>query len=149
MQARQQKTTIRHKGEVNPKWILVDAQNAILGRLASKVAMILMGKTKPEYTYNVDTGDFVVITNAEKIRVTGKKADTKEYDHYTYYMGGRKVIPFDQMMREKPEKVVSEAVRRMLPKGRMGKHMFSKLKVYRGAEHPHSAQQPEELKFGK
>jgi large subunit ribosomal protein L13 len=142
-----QRTTITKAGQQQPSWFVVDAQGQILGRLASKVAMILMGKHRPGYTAHVDTGDFVVITNAEKIRVTGHKAEQKEYDYYTYYMGGRKVVPYAQMKREQPEKVVSEAIRRMLPKNKLGRHMFKKLKVYRGGAHPHAAQQPEELKL--
>jgi large subunit ribosomal protein L13 len=147
MQARVQKTTLVFKGQAKPAWHVVDASDQILGRLASQVAMVLMGKHKPEYTPNVDTGDFVIVLNADKIRVTGRKAEYKEYDYYTYHMGGRRVIPFAQLMREKPEKVVSEAIRRMLPKSKMGRYMLSKLKVYRGPEHPHGAQQPEELKL--
>ncbi|MBN2212452.1 MAG: 50S ribosomal protein L13 [Sedimentisphaerales bacterium] len=129
------------------EWFLVDADSQILGRLAVRIAMVLMGKHKPQYTAHVDTGDFVVVTNAEKIKLTGKKAQVKEYDYYTYYMGGRKVIPFEKMFAEKPEKVLTEAVRRMLPKSKMGRHMLSKLKVYRGGEHPHAAQMPRPLEI--
>lgn len=147
IQAKLQKSTLAKKGQVNPSWFIVDADSQILGRLAGKIAMILMGKHKPEYTSHVDTGDFVIVTNCEKIRLTGRKAQTKEYDHYTYHMGGRKVISFARMIKNKPEKVITEAVRRMLPKSKLGRHMLSKLKVYRGDEHPHTAQQPQELEL--
>jgi len=145
--ATQQKTTLMNNQDYQGEWFLVDADNQTLGRLAVRIAMVLMGKHKPEYTAHVDTGDFVVVTNAEKIKLTGKKAQVKEYDYYTYYMGGRKVIPFSKMFAEKPEKVLTEAVRRMLPKSKMGRHMLSKLKVYRGGEHPHAAQMPRPLEI--
>ena len=147
IQAKLQKSTLAKKGHVDSSWFSVDADSQILGRLASKIAMILMGKHKPEYTHHVDTGDFVVVTNCEKIRLTGRKAETKEYDHYTYHMSGRKVIPFARMMEKKPETIITEAVRRMLPKTKLGRHMLSKLKVYRGSVHPHAAQQPQLLKW--
>lgn len=145
--ATQQKTTLMNNQNYRGEWFLVDADSQILGRLAVRIAMVLMGKHKPQYTAHVDTGDFVVVTNAEKIKLTGKKAQVKEYDYYTYYMGGRKVIPFEKMFAEKPEKVLTEAVRRMLPKSKMGRHMLSKLKVYRGGEHPHAAQMPRPLEI--
>lgn len=145
LQAKLQKTTLAKTAQVNPAWFVVDADNQILGRLAGKIATILMGKHKPQYTAHVDTGDFVIVTNCEKIRLTGRKAETKEYDRYTYHMSGRKVVSFARMIEQKPEKVITEAVRRMLPKSKLGRHMLSKLKVYRGQEHPHAAQQPQEL----
>jgi large subunit ribosomal protein L13 len=141
------KSFMAKKGEVDQKWLLVDADGAILGRLAMKVAPILMGKTKPIYTPNVDTGDFVVVVNAEKIRLTGKKAQTKEYDYYTRYPGGHKYVTFEELMAKKPEKVIEMAVQRMLPKNALGKRMLKKLKVYRGAEHEHSAQNPQAIKL--
>jgi len=104
-----------------------------------------MGKHQPQYTAHVDTGDFVVVTNARKVRLTGKKAQTKQYDHYTYHSGGHKYVSFAKMIEKKPEKVVIEAVRRMLPKTKLGRQMLSKLKVYPGAEHPHAAQMPKIL----
>jgi large subunit ribosomal protein L13 len=146
MKAKLQKTTLATSKTVDPKWHTVDAEGQILGRLADKVAVILMGKHKPEYTTHVDTGDFVVITNAEKIRVSGSKAETKEYDSYSYYPGGRKIVSYAKMMEKYPERIISEAVRRMLPKSKLGRSMFSKLKVYAGPDHPHSAQQPQEMK---
>lgn len=142
MQAKQQKTTLARTGEVDKSWYIVDADDRILGRLAVKIAMVLMGKHRPDYTQHVDTGDFVIVTNAEKIKISGKKADNKTYDYYTYYSGGHKYVSYTDMMKRKPETVITEAVRRMLPKNRIGRQMLTKLKVYRGTEHPHSAQQP-------
>ena len=147
MVAKFQKTTLARKETVEPSWFVVDADSQILGRLATRIAMVLMGKHRPEYSPHVDTGDFIIVTNCEKIRLTGKKTETKEYDYYTYHMGGRKVVSFADMMRKKPEKIIAEAVRRMLPKTKLGRHMLSKLKVYRGNEHPHVAQQPQVLEI--
>jgi len=135
------------KENVRRNWHLVDADGAILGRMAAKVATILMGKTKPAYTPHVDAGDFVIVVNAAKIRVTGKKAAHKTYDRYTGYPGGRKVTPFSAMMANKPEQVVTLAVRRMLPKNKLGRKMLKRLKVYRGPEHHHHAQKPERLQL--
>ena len=134
-------------GEVAARWHVVDATDQVLGRLASRIAVILQGKHKPEYTPHVDTGDFVIVTNAEKIRVTGRKAEVLEYDTYSRYPGGRHVYSFKEMQAKHPEKLVELAVRRMLPKSKMGRNILGKLKIYRGGEHPHSAQQPKELKL--
>jgi large subunit ribosomal protein L13 len=109
---------------------------------------MLMGKHRPEYTAHVDTGDFVVVTNCEKVRVTGRKAEQKTYERYSYYMGGRKVISYKEMLARKPEMVIREAVRRMLPKSKLGRAMLSKLKVYAGGTHPHAAQQPQAFEIG-
>ena len=141
------KSFMAKKNEIEQKWVLVDAAGAVLGRMAAAIAPILMGKTKPTYTPHVDVGDYVVVVNAEKVRVTGKKAQTKEYDHYTHYAGGHKFVSFADMMARKPEKVVELAVRRMLPKNRLGRKMIKKLKVYRGPEHEHQAQRPEKLEL--
>ena len=141
------KSFLAKNNEVEQKWLLVDADGAVLGRMAAQVAPILMGKTKPTYTPHVDTGDYVVIVNAEKVRVSGKKADQKIYDWYTRHPGGRKVLSFEEMMAKKPEKVIELAVRRMLPKNRLGRKMLSKLKVYRGPNHEHQAQQPERIEL--
>ena len=141
------KSYLAKKGDIEQKWHLVDADGQILGRLASKIAPILMGKTKPIYTPNVDTGDYVIVVNAEKIKVTGKKAVTKEYLRYTGYPGGQKSVSFEEMMAKKPEKVIEMAVKRMLPKNKIGRNMFKKLKVYSGPEHDHSAQKPEKLEI--
>ena len=145
MSTNPQKTTLLKKDQLPKAWYIVDASDQILGRLAVKIATILMGKHRPEYTPNVDTGDFVIVTNAEKIRVTGNKSRTRQYQSYTYHMGGRKVTTYAEMMQKKPEMIITEAVRRMLPKNKLGGHMLSKLKVYRGSDHPHAAQQPQEL----
>lgn len=127
------------------EWFVVDATDKILGRLAVEVATVLMGKHKPTYTPHVDTGDFVVVTNAEKIRVTGRKMQQKEYDWYSGYPGGRKVVTMEDFFEKHPARVIEMAVRRMLPKTRLGRKMFKKLKVYAGPEHPHTAQQPQAL----
>jgi len=141
------KSFMAKKNEVEQKWLLVDAEGAILGRMAAKIAPILMGKTKPIYTPHVDTGDYVIVVNAEKIMLTGKKAQNKEYDYYTHHPGGHKYVSFAEMMARKPEKVVEMAVRRMLPKNRLGRQMLKKMKVYRGPEHEHQAQKPEKIEL--
>ncbi len=134
-------------GEVQANWHVIDAENLVLGRLASRIAVILQGKHKPTYTPHVDTGDFVVVLNADKIKVTGNKAATLEYDSYSGYTSGRRVYTYERMASLHPEKLIELAVRRMLPKSKMGRNILGKLKIYRGAEHPHSAQQPKELKL--
>ena len=142
------KTYMAKKGEVEAKWHVVDATDKILGRMAARIATILMGKHRPEYTPHVDTGDFVIVLNASKVRVTGDSKPTqRKYERYSGYPGGRKVVTLAEMLRTKPEKVVSEAVRRMLPKNRLGVAMLKKLKVYAGSEHPHQAQQPSVLEL--
>lgn len=141
------KTFMAKKDQIEQKWVLVDAEGAILGRMAAKIAPILMGKDKPIYTPYVDGGDYVIVVNAEKIKVTGKKGKTKEYDYYTHHPGGHKYISFSDMMAKKPEKVVEMAVKRMLPKNALGRNMMKKLKVYRGPEHNHQAQQPEKIEL--
>jgi len=141
------KSFMAKKGDVDSKWLLVDADGAILGRMAAKIAPILMGKTKPTYTPHVDTGDYVVVVNADKIKVTGKKTQDKQYDYYTHFPGGHKFVSFADMMVKKPEKVIELAVRRMLPKNKLGRKMLKKLKVYRGSQHPHQAQRPEKIEL--
>lgn len=133
--------------QVEHKWLLVDADGAVLGRIASKLAMILMGKNKPTYTPNVDMGDFVVVVNAEKIRLTGNKAEVKTYESYSGYPGGHKYTPYAKMLERKPEKILELAVRRMLPKTQMGRKALSKLKIYSGAEHENQAQQPQKVQL--
>ena len=133
--------------EVAANWHVVDATDQVLGRLAARVALILQGKHKPTYTPHVDTGDFVVIVNAERVRVTGRKAEAIEYDTYSRYPGGRKVYSFKEMQTRHPEKLVELAVRRMLPKSKMGRNILGKLKIYRGANHPHAAQPPKALEL--
>jgi len=139
------KTYMAKCGELTAKWYLVDATDQILGRMSVKIATLLMGKHKPAYTPHVDTGDFVIVVNAEKVQVTGAKRAQKEYDSYSGYPGGRKVVTFEKMMALHPDRIVRQAVRRMLPKSRLGRKMLSKLKIYAGGEHPHQAQQPEEF----
>ena len=133
--------------EVPANWHVVDATDQVLGRLAARVALILQGKNKPTYTPHVDTGDFVVVINAEKIKVTGRKAEVLEYDTYSRYPGGQRTYTYKRMAELHPEKLVELAVRRMLPKSKMGRNILGKLKIYKGGQHPHSAQQPKELKL--
>ena len=134
-------------GEVAANWLVVDATDQVLGRLAARIALILQGKHKPTYTPHVDTGDFVVVVNAEKVTVTGRKADVLEYDTYSRYPGGRKLYSFKQMQAQHPEKLLELAVRRMLPKSKMGRNILGKLKIYRGPNHPHAAQRPKSLEL--
>ncbi len=131
--------------DVRRVWWLVDAADKTLGRIATEIATRLRGKHKPEYTPNADTGDFIVVVNADKVRVTGAKAKDKIYYHHTGYIGGIKGTSFEKLIAEHPERVIENAVRGMMPKGPLGRAMFKKLKVYAGAEHPHTAQQPQTL----
>jgi len=132
-------------GEVTANWHVIDATDQVLGRLAARISLILQGKHKPTYTPHVDTGDFVILLNAEKIKVTGKKADVLEYDTYSRYPGGRRLYSYKTMASLHPEKLIELAVRRMLPKSKMGRNILGKLKIYKGTEHPHAAQQPKPL----
>ena len=132
---------------IDRKWYVVDAEGQTLGRLASNVAAVLRGKTKPEFTPFLDTGDYVIVVNAEKIKVTGKKLDNKIYKRHSDYVGGLKTQTLREKLNKKPEEVIELAVKGMLPKGPLGRQMFKKLHVYAGAEHDHAAQKPEELKF--
>lgn len=150
-----QRTFVAKAETVSPEWFVVDGDNEIVGRLAARIATVLMGKHKPSYTPHVDTGDFIVVLNCDKVRFTGKpvtnadnpyftkKTMVKEYDHWTGYPGGRRVETAADLLVRKPEKVLSEAVRRMLPKSKLGRKMLSKLKLYAGTEHPHQAQNPQ------
>jgi len=131
------------EGEIARKWYVVDASGKTLGRLASQVARILMGKESPKYTTFLDTGDHVIVINAEKVKTTGMKSEQKAYHRYTGYPGGLRTEDFRKRFDRKPELIIEEAVSRMLPKSKLGKQMFSKLKVYRGEKHPHEAQKPE------
>jgi len=141
------KTYIAKKGELKKEWFLVDANDKILGRLATRIATILRGKHKPEYTPHVDCGDGVIVINASKIRVTGNKLKQKEYDRYSGYPGGRKVKTLEEMMAQDPAKVIWLAVKRMIPDTPLGRDMVKKLKVYAGDSHEHAAQKPKELKL--
>ncbi|MRS12681.1 MAG: 50S ribosomal protein L13 [Actinobacteria bacterium] len=139
------KTYYAKPGEVEREWLLVDATDVPLGRLASEVASILKGKRKPQYTPNVDTGDFVIVVNASKVKLTGNKlADKKKYRH-SGYPGGLKETPISEMLAKRPERVIEGAVKGMLPKNTLGRAMGKKLKVYGGAEHPHEAQSPRQI----
>ena len=140
-------TYMANPAKIERKWYVVDAEGQTLGRLASEIATVLRGKNKPVFTPHVDTGDYVIVINAEKISVTGKKLDQKIYYNHSDYVGGMKETTLREMMAKKPEKVIELAVKGMLPKGPLGRSMITKLHVYAGAEHPHAAQKPEELKF--
>jgi large subunit ribosomal protein L13 len=140
------KTYYAKPGEIERAWVLIDATDQVLGRVASTAAQILKGKHKPQYTPHIDTGDFVVIINASKIRVTGAKATDKVYYSHSGYPGGLKEEPFARAMERHPERVIERAVRGMLPKNTLGRAQGKKLKVYAGAEHPHQAQNPQEIK---
>ncbi|MBI2417830.1 MAG: 50S ribosomal protein L13 [Ignavibacteriales bacterium] len=141
---KQEKVTRFFQSEdIDKKWYVIDAEGQVLGRLATKAARIIRGKEKPTFTPNADTGDFVIVINADKIKLTGKRAEMKEYFHYSGYPGGLKIQSFKELIAKKPEYVIEHAVHGMLPKNRLGARLFKKLKVYRGTEHPHEAQQPE------
>ncbi len=133
--------------DIQRRWYVVDAEDKVLGRLASEIAKILRGKHKPMFTPHLDVGDYVVVINAEKVRLTGNKAEKKTYFKYTGYMGHEKHIPFRQMIEETPTKVIDLAVKGMLPKNNLGRLMRKKMKVYAGPEHPHEAQQPDVMEI--
>jgi large subunit ribosomal protein L13 len=139
------KTYAAKEIEVKRRWYVVDAENQILGRMATRIANILRGKNKPCYTPNVDTGDFVVVINAEKVAVTGKKAQQKVYQRYSGYPSGLKEIKYADMKERHPERIIRLAVQRMIPKNRLGRKVIRKLKIYKGPDHPHEAQGPEVL----
>ncbi|MDP7422222.1 MAG: 50S ribosomal protein L13 [bacterium] len=141
------KTYVVKKGDVDRKWYVVDAENAILGRMATRVATVLMGKHKPTYSPHIDNGDFVIVINADKVRVTGKKELQKTYFRHTQYPGGGKHTAYKDMKEKHPERIVEHAVKGMLPKNKLGKAQYRKLKVYVGPGHPHEAQQPEKLEI--
>lgn len=141
------KTFIAKPAEVKRDWFLLDATDQVLGRLATEVARRLRGKHKPEYTPHTDTGDYIVVVNAEKIKVTGRKTTDKMYYRHTGYPGGIKETSFEKMIEKAPAKVIEIAVKGMLPRGPLGRQMYRKLKVYAGAEHKHSAQQPQKLEL--
>ena len=139
------KTKSFAKHEIDRSWFVVDADDQVLGRMASEIAKILRGKHKPEYTPHVDTGDYIIVINAEKVAVTGRKAQNKMYYAHSGYPGGLKETNFEKLIAHKPEMVLEKAVKGMLPKGPLGRAMFRKMKVYAGAEHSHAAQQPQVL----
>ena len=139
------KTQFAKKDDIDRRWYVVDAKDAVLGRLAVKVATYVRGKNKPVFTPNVDTGDFIIVINADKVRLTGNKMTDKVYYHHSGYIGGIKAKTAQELFESKPEKIIEKAVWGMLPKNRLGRTMIKKLKVYRGSEHPHRAQSPEIL----
>lgn len=134
-------------GEIQRQWYVVDARDQVLGRLATRVATVLRGKHKPSFSPHLDVGDYVVVINARDVRLTGRKAEQKEYFRHSGYMGGEKLIPFATMIERHPERVIEKAVKGMLPKNALGRQMIRKLKVYAGPEHPHAAQQPQPLEL--
>lgn len=141
------KTKSAKKEEVQRNWYVVDAQSDVVGRLATKIATVLRGKHKANYTPHVDTGDYVIVINADKVRFSGNKMDQKEYQRYSGYPGGQKKRTAAEMLEKKPTEIMESAVRGMLPKTRLGRQMFKKLFVYAGADHPHAAQKPESFNF--
>ena len=141
------KSYMANPAKIERKWYVVDADGQVLGRMAAQVASVLRGKNKPEFTPHEDVGDYVIIVNAEKVKVTGRKLDQKIYYHHSEYVGGMKETTLKEMLAKHPERVVELAVQGMLPKGPLGREMGKKLHVYTGAEHPHAAQKPEVLTF--
>lgn len=141
------KSYVAKPSEIERKWLVIDAEDMVLGRMSTEIATLLRGKHKPTYTPHVDTGDFVIVINADKIKLTGNKLQQKKYRYHTQYPGGLKEVSYSRMIEEQPEKIVRLAVKGMLPKNRMGRQMLRKLKVYSGTEHNHEAQQPEIYEF--
>jgi len=141
------RTFIPKKDDIEQKWWLINAEGRILGRMATEVADLIRGKRKPQFTSHLDTGDFVVIVNAEKIKVSGRKLDQKKYYSHSGYPGGIKEETLKDLLERKPEEVIKKAVWGMIPKGKLGRALYKKLKVYRGPSHPHEAQNPQEYKF--
>jgi len=141
------KTTLARVETVKPEWLHIDATDLVVGRLAVQIATILRGKHKPTYTPHVDCGDFIIVTNVEKIQFTGNKWEQKTYQTYSRYPGGQKLIPAKEMRDRKPEEILYQAVKRMVPRNRLGRAQMSKLKIYAGPKHPHQAQQPKEFKL--
>jgi large subunit ribosomal protein L13 len=147
MEARIMSTFMAKPAEVSRRWLLIDATDQVVGRLAVQIANILRGKHRPEYTPHIDTGEFVIVINAEKVRFTGKKMQTKTYQWYTRYPGGRKIVKARDVIEKHPERILQEAVKRMVPRNKLGRQQMTKLKIYAGSSHPHQAQQPVEFKL--
>lgn len=139
-------TFMAKTGHITQRWHLIDATDLVVGRLAVQISNILRGKHRPEYTPHVDTGEFVIIINAEKVKFTGNKWDTQTYVNYTHFPGGLKTVTAKDLRERRPERIIEHAVRRMMPRNRMGRQQLTKLKIYAGPNHPHQAQQPQELK---
>src|SRR5262245_29487124 len=140
-------TFMAKPGEVEQRWHVIDATDQVVGRLAVRIVTILRGKHRPQYTPHTDTGEFVVVINAAKIKFSGNKMETKEYHAYTHYPGGYKTVTAKQLMAKRPERILELAVQRMVPRNRLGRQQMTKLKIYAGPSHPHQAQQPQELKL--
>ncbi len=140
-------TTMTNRETAKQQWYVIDATDLVVGRLAVMIANVLRGKHKPDFTFHCDTGDFIVVINAEKVHFTGTKWDKKEYQDYTHYAGGQRITSAREMLAKKPEEILRRAVKRMLPKGPLGYQQATKLKIYAGNQHPHQAQQPQELKL--
>ena len=140
-------TFMANKATAEQNWYVIDATDLVVGRLAVELANRLRGKHKPQYTPHCDTGDFIVVINAEKVQFTGKKWEQKEYQDYSHYAGGQKITPAKEMLARKPQEIIRRAVKRMMPRGPLGYQQLAKLKIYAGNQHPHQAQQPEELKL--
>ncbi|RMG66139.1 MAG: 50S ribosomal protein L13 [Bacteroidetes bacterium] len=147
MDSRSYKTVSANKETVDKQWVLVDAEGEVLGRVASKIASLLRGKHKPNFTPHVDCGDNVIVINAEKVRLTGNKINAKEYLRHTGYPGGQRSVAVRDMLTKHPERVIENAVRGMLPKNRLGRELFRNMRVYAGAEHPHGAQEPQTIEL--
>ncbi|MCE1273687.1 MAG: 50S ribosomal protein L13 [Chlorobiaceae bacterium] len=143
------KTYSAKPAEIEKAWYVIDAENQVLGRLAAQVATVLRGKHKPQFTPHIDTGDFVIVTNAEKVALTGKKQEDKTYFSHSHYPGGVRIDSVKDLLRDKPERVIEKAVWGMLPHNNLGRQLFTKLKVYAGSEHPHNAQCPVEMKVNQ
>lgn len=143
------KTVTPKKDDIQQNWYLFDASDAVLGRLATRIATILRGKNKPYFSPHLDTGDYVVVINAEKVKLTGNKEQQKIYKSYSGYPGGLREIPYDRMMEKKPEHIITHAVKGMLPKNILGRQLITKLKVYAGSEHPHQAQNPQQISLSR
>ncbi len=141
------KTTMLNPQTAEPEWLYIDATEQVVGRIAVLISNVLRGKHKPTYTAHTDSGDFVVVTNVEKIKFTGNKWDQKTYQTYSRYPGGQKIIPAKELRDRKPAEILFQAVKRMVPRGRLGRAQLGKLKIYAGSSHPHQAQQPKELKL--
>ena len=140
-------TFMAKKGQLPQRWLVIDATDQVVGRLATRIATILRGKHRPEYTPHLDTGEFVVVINAEKVRFTGKKMQTKTYQWYTHHPGGQRTVSAKELLAKHPERILLEAVRRMVPRNRLGRAQMTKLKIYAGADHPHQAQNPIDFKL--
>jgi large subunit ribosomal protein L13 len=141
------KTVSANRATVKKEWVIIDATDQVLGRLASVAAMILRGKHKPDFTPHVDCGDYVIVINAEKVKLTGNKTEQKIYIHHTGHPGGQRKVPFARMLAKKPEAIIEKAIKGMLPKNRLGAEMFRNLNVYAGNDHPHEAQKPQPVNF--